>query len=566
MMILIILLILFAAAGVFVTKRFAPSKTYADLDSYFNLTAYEANNRQAADSNELAIVLDDKILDNQDTQYFRGYSYDGETFVSSSLIQSTIDERFYADENEGVVIFTNAVDSLIASVDSSYYTSMGTEQDAGYIIATYVNNEIYFNIKFVEEHSKATFKVCSDPARIYIKTNADAYQYCTAKYDATIRISDSKQSKIVAVVNKGDTMEVLETEDGWTKVVDENGYIGYVQNNYLGEVAQGEAAADIEEPEYTHILLDDKVSIAWHGIYYYDSNYNIADATASMKGVNVLAPTWFMFADEYGTLISYCNQEYVDYAHENGWQVWAVLEDIDGESSVNIVPYTSKRQLVVDTLISECLAYGIDGLNIDIELVTSSEGDDFIQFIRELSVACRENGLILSVDDYAPYSYNAYRHTEEQSRIADYVAIMAYDDYVGTSEAGPNAGLEFVQEVVELSQEVIDPDRLIIGLPFYSRIWYEHTDGTLGRETYDMYDVASIIEENELTTQWLSDVGYDYASYENDENTLIRIWSENANSFEAKLELLSKYEIAGIATWRLGQETSDVWEVIDKYY
>ena len=353
--------------------------------------------------------------------------------------------------------------------------------------------------------------------------------------------------------------------DGWYEVIDENGYIGHVQSNFVSDVFTETVTSDFTEPEYTHITLNEPINMVWHGIYYYESNQYVGNYTYNMTGVNILAPTWFLFADIYGNILSYADYDYLEYAHGNGWQVWAVLEDMDGESCEEILPYTSRRQTAISQMIDTCLSYGIDGINVDLETVTSATGNDFIQFIRELSAACRKNNLIQSVDDYAPYSYNAFRHTDEQSAICDYVAIMAYDDYVGGNEAGPNAGLPFVQEVMQLCTTTVDMSRLIVGIPFYTRFWYENNDGTLSRDTIDMGDVADIVLQRGLVFEWQEDVGYEYGEYDTD-SAKVRFWYENAKSLEAKMNLIKDYNVAGISSWRLGQETDDVWAVLEKYY
>jgi len=147
----------------------------------------------------------------------------------------------------------------------------------------------------------------------------------------------------------------------------------------------------------------------------------------------------------------------------------------------------------------------------------------------------------------------------------DYVAIMAYDDYVGTNEAGPNAGLPFFGEVLQLCANTVDMNRLIVGLPLYTRIWYENNDGSLSKDTREMRDIEDIVWNHGLTFEWQEDVGYDYAEYE-ENGARVRIWYENAKSLEAKLKLLSDYDVAGISSWRLGQETDDVWAVLEQYY
>ncbi len=560
--VLLLILIVFAAAAVFISKRFAPSKTQVDLRDYYNLSEYTTSNRTAAGSNELAIVIEDQILDNDDVNEFRAVKDDnGNVYIALSTAQKYIDNRFYADENEGYVILTTAADSVITAIGSSIYTENGEDHDAGYEIARYIEGVVYLNMDFIADHSTVKYTVLTDPGRLFIQQESQTYDYCTATSMTRIRMYADKKSSIIADVEKNSKLKVISQTDGWYKVIDDAGHIGYVQSNFMSDIASETITSDYTEPEYTHITLDEDINMVWHGIYYYDSNYYIEDYTYNMTGVNVLAPTWFLFADTEGTITSYANQEYIDYAHQHGWQVWAVLEDLDGESSVDIVTYTSKRKSVISQIVNECLTYGIDGINVDLEQITTAEGDDFIQFIRELSVECRKNNLILSVDDYAPYSYNSFRHTDEQSKVADYVAIMTYDDYVGTGTAGPNASLSFVEEVLDLCKTTVDMDRLIVGIPFYSRVWYVYTDGTINSETLDMSGVEDLAANYGLTFEWQEANGYDYVEYDYNGGTA-RLWYENAKSLQAKIQLINQYGVAGISGWRLGQETSDVWAVL----
>jgi len=563
--ILLLILIVFAVAGVFISRRFAPSKAQADLLEYYNLTAKESSERPAAGSNELAIMINDQILDSSDSKTFRAVKSGNDVFVGAALLQDYLDSRFYIDRNEGLLIFTDASESYMSYIGTSTIITSAGESDAGYVTAQEIEGEIYVNMQFAAAHTGISYKVLSDPARLQIDSQEGTVRYCTADTNIRMRTQNNKKSAIVTQVPKNARLKVLSENDGWLQVVDDNGYKGYVQSNFTGDITTDTVSFGFTEPEYTHILMDQPINMVWHGIYYYESNQYVQDYTANVTGVNVLAPTWFLFSDTYGNILTYADWDYVNYAHDNGYYVWAVLEDMDGESCEEIIPYTSRRQTAISQMIDTCLYYEIDGINVDLESVTTSIGNDFIQFIRELSVACRKNGLVLSVDDYAPYAYNAFRHTDEQSKICDYVAIMAYDDYVGTNEAGPNAGLPFFGEVLQLCANTVDMNRLIVGLPLYTRIWYENNDGSLSKDTREMRDIEDIVWNHGLTFEWQEDVGYDYAEYE-ENGARVRIWYENAKSLEAKLKLLSDYDVAGISSWRLGQETDDVWAVLEQYY
>ena len=97
---------------------------------------------------------------------------------------------------------------------------------------------------------------------------------------------------------------------------------------------------------------------------------------------------------------------------------------------------TSVRKKLIASLMEEVQNLGLDGLNLDIEGIKSSAGPQYVQFIRELSVACRNAGIILSVDNYVPMPYNSFYNWAEQGRMVDYYIIMAYDEHYAGGEAG----------------------------------------------------------------------------------------------------------------------------------
>ena len=557
--ILLVILVVLMVAAVFISKRYAPSKVQTDLREYYNLTADEDENRLEAEDGELAIVLEDEVLS------VRAFRLEEEIFVPFTLVKNNIDDRFYYDSNEDLIIVTTANDIIKNRVSESILTVNGSDRDAGYTVSRELDGKIYLNIRFVDEFSAAQYSVHEDPDRVYITYLEGNYEYGTALMHTYIRTMAKTKADYIQTVEKGDKLKILDDLGDWLEIIDESGCRGYIQAKAVTDIASEQVVSDYQEAEYTHIDAGDDINMVWDAIYYYDSNYEIYNRAAEMTGVDVLCPTWFTLADDQGNLNSYVCSEYITFARENGMQVWTTIEDIDGESCAGVIDYTSKRETLIANLIEQCLEAGIDGINVDFENISTDMGNDYIQFMRELSVACRDKGLILSVDTYAPYAYNSHFHFDELSKICDYVVVMAYDDYLGGDEAGPCAGLPFVQDVIETCAEQADLDRLIVGIPFYTRAWYEYSDGSLGRDVYNMYDLENIEWNYGLTPEWLEDVGYDFSSYESGGAT-VKIWMENYNSINAKLELIKSYDVAGIASWRLGQETSDIWALLESYY
>ena len=211
------------------------------------------------------------------------------------------------------------------------------------------------------------------------------------------------------------------------------------------------------------------------------------------------------------------------------------------------------------------LSCGMDGINIDFESLPVEAGPHFIQFLRELSVSLRKHGLVLSVDNYVPAGYNKYYDFAEQGVVADYVIIMAYDEhYSGSAEAGSVSSISYVENAIRDTKEMVPADKIIVALPFYTRLWKEtNVDGVTVlkvERTPGMADAAAILKENGVEAEWDETTCQYYAEFDKD-GAHYRIWLEDERSLAEKAGRVWQAELAGIGAWRLGLETKGVWDV-----
>ncbi len=217
---------------------------------------------------------------------------------------------------------------------------------------------------------------------------------------------------------------------------------------------------------------------------------------------------------------------------------------------------------------AEAIKYNLDGINIDFENVRKENGEDFIQFIRELSIMCRNNGIVLSIDNYPPASYSEYYNRTEQARVADYIITMAYDEYyAGSEEAGPVSSLGYVKDSVVNTIKQVPAEQTIIALPFYSRIWTETTkDGNieLSSEACSMKYASELAGNSGTETVWDEEAGLDYIEYRSG-SSIRKMWIENPKSLDLKMKAVVNENAAGMAFWKLGMEMPSVWDTIAKY-
>lgn len=431
------------------------------------------------------------------------------------------------------------------------------------------------------------YEVYDNPDRAVITSEWGKIQTAEIKRDTQVRYQGGVKSPILTEISKGSKVVVLDDENDWMKVGTEDGFVGYVKTNALRDAATETTSREFEEPVYTNISKDYTINMAWHNVSNSDANSYILETIAGTKGLTTIAPTWFSLSDTEGNVSSLADSDYVNYAHQSNLEVWAVLRDFHGginsyDETYEVLSYTSKRTKVINQVIAEAIETGIDGINLDFELISTECGQHYIQFVRELSVKCRQNGLVLSVDNYVPQPYNEHYDIEEQGAVADYVVIMGYDEHTeGSYEAGSVASIGYLKNGITDALESVPAEKLIAGVPFFTRLWFEtpKTEEELADEAgteaasypdkvtstaYSIDEAAQVVKNAGAEAQWDKETMQNYAEWDADGGTY-KIWLEDEQSLEEKLKVIKSNNLAGVAEWSLGMEDSGVWDLILQY-
>lgn len=568
---ILVLIVIGIVGGAFLLKRYSPSKEKADLKKYYGIEQ----------DNQVAVIIDNQILE------AKAAMFDGKPYLEYSLVRDYLNDRFYWDSNENILLYTLPEGTIRADVGSNEYTLQKEKKSEDYTIIKTEGSTAYIALDFVQKYTNIEFKTYEDPQRVMIISDWGKIRTATVKKDTQVRYRGGVKSPYLTEVSKKDKVTVIENEGDWKKVRTEDGYIGYIKKNCLKNEKEETISREFEEQVYTNISKDYTINMAWHVVTNQSANEKVLQTIADTKGLTTISPTWFTIADTDGNINSLASSQYVNYAHQSNIEVWALVRDFDGgigsyEESYEVLSHTSKRENLVNQLIAEALQTGIDGINVDFEKISAECGEHYIQFIRELSVKCRQNGLVLSVDNYVPKTYNAHYHIEEQGKVADYVIIMGYDEhYSGSYESGSVASLNFVKEGIEATLKAVPKEKVINAVPFFTRLWKEvpKTEEELAEEAgteaaeYSV-KVTSEALGMEAAEQAIADAGaqttvdeatkQNYAQWEADGATY-KIWLEDETALEEKLKLMKEYKLAGTAAWRLGFEKSSVWELILKY-
>ena len=531
-----VLVILVAILGIVthVVMKYIPSSEKMDLNEYYG---------EMADG-EIALVIGTEKLEE------RGLVDGDRVYLPLDVVNTYLNQRYYWDSANQQILYATP----------SELTSVSASSEAGDKVWV-KDDKVYLNLTYVQEFTDLDAYITKDPYRIAIQYKFKNVKTVTVKKNTSIRYRGGIKSAILTSVKKGTKLRLIEEMENWDQVATDDGYIGYIDKKKVGEAEKTKFERSFKKEEYSYLTMDSKVNMVWHQVTSTDANAYFADATANMTGVNVISPTWFYLTDTSGNIASIASADYVSQAHEKGLQVWGLIDNFTQEvSTTETLSSTAARQNIISQLIQAAQDVGMDGINVDFESLSEDVGTHFLEFLRELSIECHKNNLVLSVDNPVPEDFTSHYDRAEQGRVVDYVIIMGYDEHYVGSEAGSVASLPWVEQGIQDTLKEVPAKRVINAIPFYTRLW-RITGGNVTSEAIGMDQAQQTIADNNVETYWDKTTSQNYGKYDID-NSTYQIWLEDAQSVAEKVKLVSKYDLAGVSAWKLGFENNGIWQVI----
>ena len=547
------------AIGKPLLDKYSYSEERMDLDEYFGVQGERA-----------AIVLQDEIVEEQ------ALVREGICYFDIDTVHKYMNEIFYVDMAENLLLYTDAVETTNAVLDGNtgIYTDTQGEHNLGHSLCLVENDTVYLSADYVKLFTNYSYEIFDRHVQVY--TQWGERQTAQIKKNTAVREKGGIKSPILSDIEAGETVEILDEMETWSKVKTSDSIIGYVENSRLsdGSTVQETPVTDYTAPEYTGIPMEGKVSLGFHAIGAVAGNSTFYEMASGAKGMNVIAPTWFSLNDEMGNFRSFGEASYVNTAHSAGLQVWGVLDNFNyrNENKISVDEYavlssTSRRQKLVNGITSTAVELGLDGINIDFEQVAQETGVHYVQFLREMSVACRRSDLVLSVDNYVPFHFNEHYRLDVQGEVADYVLIMGYDEHWhGSGDPGSVASIDYVTNGITKTVSEVPAEKVINALPLYTIVWT--TDGAKVEDVYlTMNNMADFLKNQvpaDVEPLWDESTCQNYLEWQSSAG-LKQVWLEDADSIRVKLNVMSANQIGGVAVWRLGYGTAATWELINAY-
>ncbi|MBU5479618.1 glycosyl hydrolase family 18 protein [Blautia sp. MSJ-19] len=534
---ILILILAIVGLGTHFIRKYIPTKERMDLTEYYGQPV----------EGEMAVVLGSSIMEEH------ALKSGDQVYLPLDMVNTYLNQRYYWDSNDQQILYATPS-------ELQYYPA--SESGDGDVWLK--DGNVYLRLAFVQKFTDLDVYIYENPNRIAIQYQFTGVNATTVKKDTSIRYQGGIKSPILTDINAGDTLIYLEELEDWAKVATMDGYIGYVQKDKISAAESKDFEKSFEEKEqYTYLTMDGKVNMSWHQVTSQDANAYLADTIANISGVNVISPTWYYIQDTSGNIGNIASADYVTLAHERGLKVWGLIDNFTAEvSTTETLSQLASRQNMIQQLIQSATEVGLDGINVDFETLSEDAGPHFLEFLRELSIECHKNNLVLSVDNPVPEDFTSHYDRKEQGLVVDYIVIMGYDEHYVGSDAGSVASLPWVEQGVQDTIAETPAERTILAIPFYTRLW-KTTGGALTSEAIGMDEAQNVLTENGVEPVWDGSVSQNYATFEKD-NSTYQIWMEDAQSIAEKVKLIPKYNLGGVAQWKLGFENSSIWQTISE--
>lgn len=497
---------------------------------------------------------------------------EGKIYLPVDYVINNMNSNFYWDFAEGILTYTTKEDVIRMKTDELTYYVNDTPLELKLPILM-ENQVAYIPVDIIKKFSAFEFTYNENLDLLMMDNQLlDAKFGTIIEKEISLRIQEDPKTPYIKKMVADETVKIYGESEKWYQIRTREGYIGYVLKEDVGDLYKNYGITEVQEtpPFNDKMNYEGKVNVSWHQVTNMTANGNLQENMVGVTGLDVLSPTWFSLSDSEGNVANIADVAYVEWAHQNGYQVWALFSNSFNKTITHdVLSSTEKREKVIKQILAFCSIYELDGINIDFESVAQEDGEYYIQFMRELTPYLKGQGVIVSVDMYVPAPWTEHYNRPVLGELVDYFMIMAYDEHWSTSpESGSVASIGFVEEGIVNTLKSVPKEKILLGVPFYTRVWREEllSDGTidLSSKAYGMQRAYDVMLENDTVFTWNEEIMQYYGEFI-DGTVTYKCWLEDERSMEMKMELVEKYDLAGVASWKLTLQKDEIWNVISSY-
>ncbi|QXM06578.1 glycosyl hydrolase family 18 protein [Crassaminicella indica] len=489
-------------------------------------------------------------------------------YIDLDILNNHLNLLVDYDENNKIAVITS-LDKVIRFYQEKEVT-VNQQRTNNISPMMIIDGRPFVPINQIADLLSIKFNFSKDNSSVILESQLGKKMTAKAVKDyVNVRFEANTASMDNDLLKKDEEVEILKDETNWLKVITPRGKVGYVQRKELKDIEEMMNIQALNKPIWKP--QNGKINLTWEYVYKKTAK---PDTIGTLKGLNIVSPTWMKLKDASGNIDNKINNDYINWARNRGYKIWPLFKNcFDPNLTNKFLNDAIAREKAVNEVLKLIKENNMDGINIDFENVYLKDKEKLVLFVRELTAVFHENGLVVSIDVTAKggsENWSQCYDREALGQVVDYVSLMAYDEHWSSSPvSGSVASIRWVEKGINGLLEEVPAEKLILGVPFYTRIWIETpskdnpTKIVVKSKSVSMETVNEIIEKKGIEKVWDENSGQNYVEYiENDK--LYKIWIEDAVSMKARVDLINRYNLAGIASWRRGFETEDIWDIIDE--
>lgn len=494
-------------------------------------------------------------------------------YVSLDFLKENIDDSIAFDEKSNSIIITTS--NKVVQMPTESLTYFINEKAVELQFAPLVDEQgqLYVALDPVIQYYPVTYRVLENSNAILIEKDGDTFQNAVITNEEVheeklrLRTDATLQSPYVSDVSNGEKIWIEDKKEEFYFVRKIDGVAGYISKDLIEAQKKETIVVEYEKEAVNAPTFEGPINLTWEAVYSKNPDTTMIP---KMNGVNVVSPTWFELKDETGSIGNLASLEYTNWAKTQGYQVWGLFSNaFDPDLTHAAFKDYETRQKMIRELLHYSQLYELNGINIDIENVREEDGPLVTQFVREATPYFHEAGLIVSMDItfMAEGNWSAFYERDKLAEIVDFLAIMAYDEHWGSSpKAGSVASLPWVETNLQKLLEIVPNEKLILGIPLYTRLWEIKDSGEVSSKSKSMAQIKEWLTTNNLTPIYDAASGQNYAElYVPDQATTYKVWLEDEQSLTARTNLAVKYDLAGVASWSRYFADETAWTALQTF-
>jgi len=347
--------------------------------------------------------------------------------------------------------------------------------------------------------------------------------------------------------------------------------VGMLLGKFLGKISNVTGITEKNKLPAGLNTLSSKELVGFYAEWWETDTSSLNSLSNNIDMIKTIAPFWATL-DAEGTITDRGGNDHnsvVKLAHQNNVSVLLMVNNAKQEQNNapihTVLTNPSLRTKAITNLETYIKKYNLDGINIDFEMVDAQDKDNLSAFMQELSAHLKPQGYIISIDVFPKQDESndvsiAYDYAQ-LAKYADKIMIMTYDNHGSWSEAGPIADIHWVENNLKYALKFIPKNKLYIGIAGYGYDW-----SSKGVESLEYGPIMNLVQRFNSPIQWDEPAKSPHFDYTGSDGVTHQVWYENSESLKYKLDLVNKYDIAGAALWKLGEEDPGYWQVFKKLF